>query len=135
MDQASRIVAQWCEKTGSGLIDTERIACVAWKKAVGPGIARHSAAVKLVRRELVVEVEDELWRDNLYRLKPAILRNMEEALGPGVVTDVWFRVMPGRIEPRRETRGLEPADIDAGLDIRDPGLRRIYRNARRRETA
>jgi hypothetical protein len=94
----------------------------------------------LVREELVVEVEDEVWRDNLYSLKPLILRNMEAALGPGVVTDFWFRVLPRRIEPQREMRALEPApmqpgDAEAGADIADPGMRRIYRNARRREIA
>jgi hypothetical protein len=133
MDQASRIIAQW--SGGSGLIDRERVACAAWKKAVGTKIARYTHALKLVREELVVEVEDEMWRDNLYSLKPMILRNMEAALGPGIVTDFWFRVMPRKIEPQREMRGLEPADVEQGSDIQDPGMRRIYRKSRRRETA
>jgi hypothetical protein len=43
--------------------------------------------------------------------------------------------MPPRREPQRET---VPALIDVSddsRDIQDPGMRRIYRNARRRETA
>lgn len=130
MDQASRIVAQWTD-----LITKERVACSAWKKAVGPRLARCTHAVKLVREELVVEVEDEVWRDNLYSLKPMILRNLEAALGPGIVTDFWFKVMPRRIEPQRESRVLEPVDVESGADIQDAGMRRIYRTSRRRETA
>ena len=64
MDQASRIIAQW---TGvSDVISHERIACGAWKKAVGKTIAVRTRALKLVRDTLVVEVEDELWRKNLW---------------------------------------------------------------------
>ena len=129
MDQASRIVAQW-----SDVISTERVACAAWKKAVGKRLANRTRAVKLVRERLVIEVEDEVWRNNLYSLRPQIMRNLEAALGPGIVGDISFEVIPRRIEPQRETR-LTPLDIDAGVDIEDPGMRRIYRMSRRRETA
>lgn len=132
MDQASRIIAQW--SGASDVISHERIACSAWKKAVGKRLAERTRAVKLVRDRLVIEVEDEVWRSNLYSLRFQILKNLEKAVGPGIVAHVEFRVMPPRREPQRETMpALHPAD-DA-LDIADPGLRRIYRNARRRETA
>ena len=130
MDQASRIVAQWGD-----LITPERAACAAWKKAVGPRLARRTTALKLVRERLVIEVEDEIWRNNLYSLRPQILRNMEKALGPGIVGDISFEVRPRRIEPQRETRPALPAEREAGLDIEDPGMRRIYRMSRQRETA
>ncbi len=129
MDQASRIVAQWGD-----VISTERVACAAWKKAVGKRLANRTNAVKLVRERLVIEVEDEVWRNNLYSLRPQILRNLAAALGPGIVEDISFEVMPRRIEPQRETRLTAP-EIEAGLDIEDPGMRRIYRTSRRRETA
>ena len=132
MDQASRIIAQW----GENLISSEQVACKAWKKAVGPRLANRTTALKLVRDRLVIEVEDEIWRNNLYSLRPQILRNLEKALGPGIVGDISFEVRPRRIEPQRESR---PAgvinggpDADSGLDIADPGLRRIYRMSRRR---
>jgi hypothetical protein len=136
MDQASRIIAQWSGSTGGGseLISRERVACAAWKKAVGKRLANRTNAVKLVRERLVIEVEDEVWRNNLYSLRPQILRNLEAALGPGIVEDISFEVRPRRIEPQREMR-LAPGDADAGLDIEDPGLRRIYRLSRKRETA
>ena len=134
MDQASRIVARW---TGvSDVISHERIACAAWKRAVGPKVAARTRALKLVRTTLVVEVEDELWRKNLWSLRYQILRNLEKALGPEIVTAVELRVMPPRFGPQRE-QGAESraASLDEAESILDPGLRRIYKAARRRETA
>lgn len=132
MDQASRIIAQ----LGSDLITSERAACGAWKKAVGKRLALRTNAVRLVRKRLVIEVEDEVWRNNLYSLRPQILRNMEKAVGPGIVEDISFEIMPRRMEPQRETRfALTAEERDAGVDIEDPGMRRIYRMSRKRETA
>jgi hypothetical protein len=137
MDQASRIIAKW---TGaSDVISPERIACSAWKKAVGPRLAERTRAVKLVRDRLVVEVEDETWRKNLWSLRYQILKNLEKSIGTQIVADVEFRVMPPRREPQRaEYTGQQPTlkvAEDESAEIADPGLRRIYRNARRRETA
>jgi hypothetical protein len=132
MDQASRIISRW---TGvSDLINRERMACGAWKKAVGKRLAERTRAVKLVRERLVVEVEDEVWRQNLWSLRFQILKNLEKAIGPEVVGDLEFRVMPPRREAQRETLpALAPAD--ESLQIQDPGMRLVYRNARRRESA
>ncbi len=139
MDQASRIIARW---TGdSGVISHERIACTAWKKAVGKKIALRTRALKMVRSTLVVEVEDEVWRQNLWSLRYQILRNLEKAIGPEIVGNLELRVMPPRLGPRRETEErlvLEPPileQLDDAENIPDPGLRRIYKAARRREIA
>jgi len=134
MDQASRIIARW---TGvSDVISHERIACGAWKRAVGKKIAMHTRAWKLVRTTLVVEVEDEVWRSNLWSLRHQILRNLEKAIGPDIVKNVEFRVMPQRIGPQRDTKpsadGAAPL-FDEADAIADPGLRRIYKAARSRE--
>lgn len=135
MDQASRIIAQW--SGASDVITPERIACGAWNKAVGKRLAARTRAVKLVRDRLVVEVEDEVWRRNLWGLRFQILRNLEKAVGNQIVADLEFRVMPPKREVQRETQSALPlADAaDEASSIADPGLRRIYRNARRRETA
>jgi predicted nucleic acid-binding Zn ribbon protein len=133
MDQASRIIAQW---TGvSDVISHERIACGAWKKAVGKKVALRTRALKLVRDTLVVEVEDEIWRKHLWSLRYQILRNLEKALGPEIVTAVELRVMPPRFGPQREERAAIAMPLDDAESIADPGLRRIYKAARRRETA
>jgi hypothetical protein len=141
MDQASRIIARW--SGASAVISPERIACSAWNKAVGKRLAERTRAIKLVRDRLVVEVEDEVWRKNLWSLRYQILKNIEKAIGTQIVADVEFRVMPPRRGPQREeSPGLHPAgynveDVveDDSMEIADPGLRRIYRNSRRRETA
>lgn len=134
MDQASRILARW---TGdSDVISRERVACGAWKRAVGGKIAQRTHALKLVRNTLVVEVEDELWKRNLWGMRFQILRNLTKAIGPEIVTDIRFRVMPPRFGPQRETRaGLVEAVPDEADAIPDPGLRRIYKTARRKESA
>ncbi|MDP9055449.1 MAG: DUF721 domain-containing protein [Acidobacteriota bacterium] len=135
MDQASRIIAQW---TGvSDVISHERIACAAWKKAVGKKIAMRTRALKLVRDTLVVEVEDQVWRDNLWSLRYQILRNVERAIGPGIAVKLELRVMPPRFGPQRAVEERLPLEIplDEAESIADPGLRRIYKAARRREIA
>lgn len=136
MDQASRILAGWGDD--SGVISHERIACAAWKKAVGKRIAVRTRALKMVRKTLVVEVEDEVWRQNLWSLRYQILRNLEKAVGPGLVGDLELRVMPPRFGPARETSataGMPGKLEDEAEGIEDPGLRRIYKAARRRESA
>ena len=135
MDQASRIIAQW---TGiSDVISHERIACGSWKKAVGKKIALRTRALKLVRNTLVVEVEDEMWRKNLWSLRYQILRNLEKAIGPEIVSTLELRVMPPRFGPQREVEDRLSLEIplDEAESIADPGLRRIYKAARRRESA
>jgi len=139
MNQASRILARAFLHQGGDpdLISRETIACKAWNKAVGKRLAARTNAVKLVRDRLVVEVEDEIWRNNLWSLRYQILKNLEKCLGPGIVGDLEFRVMPLRREPRRaEPIHAEPADLlDDAAAIEDPGLRRNYRRARDREIA
>jgi len=138
MEPASRIIGQWGGV--SDVIAPERVVCTVWAKAVGKNIAQRTRAVKLVRTTLIVEVEDELWRRNLRYLKGQILRNLIKAVGPDLVADVEFRVMPARRPVERET--LQPADnaltlrpSDDADSISDPGLRRIYKAARRRQSA
>ena len=134
MDQASRIIG----RIAGDVITPERIACGAWKRAVGKRIALRTRAMKLVRTTLVVEVEDEVWRKNLWSLRYQILRNLEKAIGPEIVSDLELRVMPHRIEPQRADKGENLMVLPLALtgdDIADPGLRRIYKAARRRESA
>jgi hypothetical protein len=138
MDQASRIIG----RIAGDVITPERIACGAWKRAVGKRIASRTKALKLVRTTLVVEVEDEVWRKNLWSLRYQILRNLEKAIGPETVSDLELRVMPPRMEPQRASTLSDHGDnltvlplALTGDDIADPGLRRIYKAARRRESA
>jgi hypothetical protein len=134
MDPASRIIARWPD--AADVITHERIACGAWKRSVGKKVAQRTRALKLVRTTLVVEVEDEMWKKNLWGLRYQILHNLAKAIGPEIVTDLELRIMPQRFGPQRADsveRVVTPAD--EADTIADPGLRRIYKAARRRETA
>ncbi|MGI8988437.1 MAG: DUF721 domain-containing protein [Bryobacteraceae bacterium] len=132
MDRVSRLIGKLSgPKTA---ISFEQIACAAWPEAVGKKIASYTRAAKLVRATLVVEVEDAVWQRHLFGLSGFIVRNLERAIGKGLVTEVEFRVVPKRRGPQRAERSVPLPEDDADR-IQDPVLRRIYKAARKRETA
>jgi hypothetical protein len=135
MEQASRILAR--SKGLSKVIDNEQVACGAWAGVVGKRLARYSRASKLVRERLVVEVDDEVWKESLTGLRHQILRKLEMAIGEGIVGDIYFHVMPPRFAAQKQAGAtlFDPVAGDEAEAIEDPGLRRIYRLSRRRETA
>ena len=134
MKQASRLLASLDTLRLS--CDAGDIVCAAWKPAVGKKVAEHTRASKLVRSTLVVEVEDWLWQRNLMGLSRQILKNIEKAVGPGIVDDLEFRVMPPRRGPQVATTSTPAFELtDEASGIMDPGLRRIYRSQRQREIA
>ena len=130
MEQASRILAR--SNRLAKVLDHEQVACGAWAGVVGKRLARYSRAVKLVRERLVVEVDDDMWRQSLYGLRYQLLRGLETAVGEGVVQDLEFKVMPARFAAQKQTG---PTLFDESDAIEDSSLRRIYRQSRRRETA
>jgi hypothetical protein len=84
-----------------------------------------------------VEVDDDIWKKNLWGLRYQILRNLEKAVGPEIVHDLELRIMPMRLGPQRDNgeRLVLSATVDDADAIVDSGLRRIYKAARKRETA
>jgi len=130
MERASSFV----RKLSRGMITPEEMACAAWADAVGKRIATHTRAAKLVRTRLVVEVEDATWQRNLNSLSRHILHNLQKALGPGIVDDLEFRVMPRRREPER-ARASMPALRDEADAISDPILRDLYKISRKKAQA
>ncbi len=137
MDQASRVMSRIAGKN-TDVFDASPLVCSSWKKAVGPKLAQKTRAQKLVRKKLVIEVQDEVWQYQLSTLSGYILRNLARAIGPGIVEELEFRVLPLRIEAQREKERAMPLFDglpDDAESIVDPMMRRIYRNARRRETA
>lgn len=131
MQRASRILGNI---QNSGVLP-EDIACAAWARAVGKRLAAHTRAARLVRTKLVVEVEDSVWRGNLMSLTPHILRNLAEALGPGLIDDLEFRIIPLRREPARALASVPAAVADDADQIADPVMRTIYKRDRRRKLA
>jgi hypothetical protein len=132
MERASKLIR------GLGLpsdtISPEQIACAAWASAVGKKIASHTRAAKLVRTRLVVEVEDKIWQRQLFALTSHILRNLDKSLGPGMIEDIEFRILPRRREPQRADLPM-PALFDEADGIADPVLRGIYRASRTKALA
>jgi hypothetical protein len=92
----------------------------------------------MVRTRLVVEVEDNVWQRQLFALSGQILRNLEKALGGGLVEDLEFKVVPRRREPQRAVRSAPaatPLFDDEADRIADPVLRVIYRASRKKALA
>ncbi len=88
-----------------------------------------------MRRRLVVEVEDQIWQRQLFVLSYHIVRNLGRQLGPGVVEDLEFRVVPRRREPQRASQAVPALFADDSAAIADPVLRSIYRAARKKAMA
>ncbi len=133
MERASLLIGNL--RTPQSAISGEQLACTAWARAVGKKIAMHTRAAKLVRTKLVVEVEDVLWQRNLFGMSRHILGNLERTIGPGVVDEVEFRIVPPRREPQRAAQSLPGRLFDEADEIHDPVLRNIYKAARKRESA
>ena|SRR5437764_10757736 len=133
MERASRLIGNLHSAAPS--ITPEQIACAAWAKAVGKNIAAHTRPAKLVRKNLVIEVEDQLWQRNLFFLSRHILSNLEKAIGKGLVEELEFRIVPRRLEPRRATASAAALQVDDADQIADPVLRNLYKAARKRERA
>jgi hypothetical protein len=127
MERASRLLGKI--RMPAQTYGVEELVRAAWPLAVGKKVAAHSYAAKLVRTNLVVEVEDEVWRMQLWALRGQILSNLAKQIGEKQVESVEFRVVPRRLGPSHAVKSVRGMDDEAER-ISDPGLRRIYRAAR-----
>jgi len=114
------------------MADPETRVRAAWALAAGKKIAEHTLASAFVRGTLVVEVTDFVWQKQLNALRHFLLKNLKEALGETLVTEIDFRPMPARRKPQRaETSRRMPAGSEG---IEDPVMAMLYRKSKR-ETA
>jgi predicted nucleic acid-binding Zn ribbon protein len=132
MERASRLLGKM--KIPRETYCAAELACAAWKQAVGKKIAAHTRAASLVRTNLIVEVEDEVWRMQLNALRGQILSNLARQIGQGHVEDLEFRVVPPRLGPKRAVSAAGGIQDEADR-IEDPGLRRVYRYLRAKALA
>jgi len=134
MERASKLIRQL--GLPGNTITVDELACAAWPQAVGKRIASHTRAAKMVRNSIIVEVEDVTWQRQLFSLKPFIIRNLAKIVGPGMIDDAEFRIVPRRREPERAVQavpgGLFADEADA---IADPVMRGIYKTARSKALA
>jgi hypothetical protein len=134
MERVSRLISRLA--SGGSAIDTAELARAVWPAAVGRTIAARTRPGRMVRTRLIVEVEDVTWQRQLFALSGQILSSLARQLGQGVIEDVEFRVVPRRRESQRaEVAQPALALTDEADQIADPGLRRIYRNARKKALA
>ena len=119
----------------SDSISTEDLARAAWPAAVGKRIASKTTAKSLVRNSLVIEVEDAVWRTNLFQLRFQILGKLSEVLGSGIVQELEFRVPTTRRPPQPALRLNEKQSTDEADGIQDPGMRIVYKQARKKASA
>ena len=133
MERASKLIRGL--RLPGDTISAEELALAAWPEAVGKKIASHTRAARMVRNRLIVEVEDRVWQRQLFALTPFVVRNLEKSLGPGIVEDLEFRVVPRRREPQRAEASAPALFRDEAESIADPVLRSIYRASRKKALA
>ncbi len=71
MERVSRLIGNL--RVAEQPLTPEQVVLSAWPRAVGKKLAANTRAIKLIRTRLVIEVEDEVWRRNLFTLSRQIL--------------------------------------------------------------
>jgi hypothetical protein len=89
----------------------ECAAVAAWNGAVGAGVRRASAPLRLDGRVLVVAVVDATWKKQLERLADQLLFKLNAVLGAPIVTRVLLRVDPAAVEA---ASSHDEPKVDAG---------------------
>jgi hypothetical protein len=92
----------------------------AWSRAVGPRIAQVARPIRIVDKQLLVQVASPTWRNELRMRAAEIVRKLRRELGDAVRTlDIRVGVNPD----------LRTADATAGSTEREPipGLRDVAR--------
>ena len=101
-----------------------------WPTTVGATIACRTRPVGVFGDKLFVEVTDPSWLSELQGLSWRISRQLNDAVGRRVLSDVRFRL--GRVQGKPPARAMsaraaDTAGGDEADEIRDPNLRRIFR--------
>jgi predicted nucleic acid-binding Zn ribbon protein len=63
-----------------------------WEKVAGRKIAERSQAVDVQNKTLIVEVENNVWMQELVLLKPQILKKLAKAAKGSPIKDIRFRL-------------------------------------------
>jgi predicted nucleic acid-binding Zn ribbon protein len=133
MERAARLIKN--KRISRELVSDDEIVRAIWPAAVGKKIADHTSRLKLVRKNLVVEVEDGVWQRQLHGLSRQIIDRLQKLTGSDAVQEIEFRLCIPRREPQRaETRHSELIErsIDEAESIRDPVMQRLYRISRKK---
>ncbi len=132
MQRAGSVIGKL--KLSPDIADPETRARAAWRLAAGKKIASHTLPTALVRGTLVVEVEDMIWQRQLNTLRHFLLKNLRQALGEELVTEIDFRPMRNASPERRKPQRAESVRRDSS-GIEDPVMAMLYRQSQKRGTA
>jgi hypothetical protein len=99
VERAARLIKN--SKLSRQLLSDSDLARAAWPGAVGKAIAAHTVRIRLVRANLVVEVEDATWQRQLYALRTQILERVRKFTGSDNIQEIEFRIAIPRLQPRR----------------------------------
>jgi predicted nucleic acid-binding Zn ribbon protein len=142
MERAARVFRK-AKQSRSLLTDDQTLAAV-WPTAVGRAIANHTSHIRLVRKTLVVDVEDAMWQRQLRSLEKQIIERVKVLIPDLAVTEMEFRIGVPRREAQRATtaRGVASGaplfaggPVDEADSIQDPGLKKVFEISRRKATA
>jgi Dna[CI] antecedent, DciA len=113
VERAARLIKN--SKLSRQVLTEDDLARAIWPAAVGRAIAAHTSRIKLVRTTLVVEVEDAIWQQQLYRLSSQILDRLRKLNASEDIKDVEFRIAIPRRQPQRvETEESTPLRTKTG---------------------
>jgi predicted nucleic acid-binding Zn ribbon protein len=106
MERAARLIKN--SRLSRQVLSEDDLARAVWPAAVGKAIAAHTVRIKLVRRTLVVEVEDAIWQRQLYQLSSQILERLRKLTGSDSIQELEFRIaiprrLPQRVESNQTT--------------------------------
>jgi predicted nucleic acid-binding Zn ribbon protein len=140
MRTAAELLPQLYQRLAREAGDTEALVLALWPAVVGPRLAVHARAMRLYGAILMVETDSLSWRKELAPLTGVIVRNLNQAAGKQILQDVQFQLAvraaarpPGRAASAKGSADAAlAAQRDEAAGIKDPQLRRIYRQSRRR---
>lgn len=105
-----------------------------WRKAVGPGIARHAQPAAIRGKRLTVVVDSSAWMQQLSLMKPEVLSRVNDRLGPDGIESITLKL--GELE-RAEAppEEFQPAagNLDAGEQKRIDDLIAGIKDSQTRE--
>jgi len=133
MERAARLIKN--SKLSKKVFSEEDLARAVWPAAVGKAIAAHTSRLSLVRRTLVVEVEDAIWQKQLFTLRGQILERLRHVTASDAVEELEFRIAIKRRQPQRAETRESPQTGDEADSIQDAVLKKVYRLSRKKATA
>ena len=86
-----------------------------WRKAVGPGIARHAQPAAIRGKRLTVVVDSSAWMQQLSLMKPEVLSRVNDRLGPDGIESITLKLGElERADERPEVFQPAAGKLDAG---------------------